>query len=86
MNMSLPSLIIKINLSFYSDSASLATSMYQGRPIGPAGYALTNGIPRPEVPYASIPIVTTAPPSYVNTIAPGKMAMPPPPGPQSKCF
>ena len=74
-----------IYLSSILESASLATNIYQGRPIGPAGYTITNGLPRSDVPaYASIPIVTSAPPNYVNTIAPGKMAMPPPPGPQSK--
>lgn len=53
--------------------------MYQGRPIGPAGFAIANGMPRSDVPYATIPIVTSAPPTYVNTIAPGKLPLGPPP-------
>ena len=68
----------------FTDSSNIATNMYQGRPIGPAGFALANGMPRSDVPYATIPIVTSAPPTYVSTMAPGKMPLGPPP--QSKSF
>ncbi|XP_052065062.1 APOBEC1 complementation factor-like isoform X1 [Mytilus californianus] len=74
--------LTQLGIPYDSDAANLATSMYQGRPIGPAGYAIANGLPRSDVPYATIPMVTSAPPTYVSTMAPGKMTMPPPPGPQ----
>ncbi|XP_071120468.1 APOBEC1 complementation factor-like isoform X1 [Mytilus edulis] len=74
--------LTQLGIPYDSDASNLATSMYQGRPIGPAGYAIANGLPRSDVPYATIPMVTSAPPTYVSTMAPGKMTMPPPPGPQ----
>ncbi|XP_033751345.1 RNA-binding protein 47-like isoform X4 [Pecten maximus] len=58
-----------------SEVANLAPNLYQGRPIGPS-YPLTNGAS--AITYASsMPVVTSAPPSYV--VAHGKM--PPPPLP-----
>ncbi|XP_069134051.1 APOBEC1 complementation factor-like isoform X1 [Argopecten irradians] len=58
-----------------SEVANLVPNLYQGRPIGPS-YPLTNGAS--AITYASsMPVVTSAPPSYV--VAHGKM--PPPPLP-----
>ncbi|XP_062578966.1 probable RNA-binding protein 46 isoform X4 [Saccostrea cucullata] len=63
-------------------SAPIAPNPYQGRPIGPAYASIPSAVSaRPDLTFAStMPVVTTAPPSYV--MAPGEL--PPPPPPQSK--
>ncbi|XP_048730769.2 APOBEC1 complementation factor-like isoform X2 [Ostrea edulis] len=58
-------------------SAPVAPNPYQGRPIGPAYASIPSGVSaRPDLTFAStMPVVTTAPPSYV--MAHGEV--PPPP-------
>ncbi|XP_061181474.1 probable RNA-binding protein 46 isoform X3 [Saccostrea echinata] len=60
-------------------SAPIAPNPYQGRPIGPAYASIPSAVSaRPDLTFAStMPVVTTAPPSYV--MAPGELPPPPPP-------